>query len=86
MTKVEIKKLISGTNVTLEVFEGMTQAGGLQSAIAYVNNLKGTSATVGFLNKFDHVYRDKYLARLQSHQNAVSTWAFPKSQVAGSLI
>ena len=84
MTKVEIKKLISGTNVTLEMFEGMAEAGGLRSAIAFVNNIKGTSATVGFLNKFEHIYRDEESGKDYRVTKMRFKLGIPKSQVAGS--
>ena len=84
MTKVEIKKLISGTNVTLETFENMANSGGINSAIAFVNNIKGINATVGFLNKFDHIYDDKSTGKSYRVTKMRFKLGIPRSQVAGS--
>ena len=84
MNKVEIKKLISGTNVTLETFENMANSGGINSAIAFVNNIKGINATVGFLNKFDHIYDDESTGKSYRVTKMRFKLGIPRSQVAGS--
>ena len=95
MNKVEIKKLISGTKCSPEMFEQLTETGGLESAIEYVKSLKGEKSTpnevgltVGFLNKFTvtKVVRDESTGKDTAYK--VDMWrskvAIPRSDLVGS--
>ena len=95
MTKVEIKKLISGTNCSPEMFEQLTETGGLESAIAYVKALKGevdapkeVGITVGFLNKFTStkLVRDQSTGKDTAYKTDMMRFklGIPRSDVAGS--
>ena len=95
MNKVEIKKLISGTKCSPEMFEQLTETGGLESAIAYVKALKGevdapreVGITVGFLNQFTgtKLVRDKSTGKDTAYKTDMMRFklGIPRSDVAGS--
>ena len=91
MNKVEIKKLISGTKVTLETFENLKNECGLKSAIEFVKTQKGentprvnNSPTVGFLNKFETIVRDEETKKDYRVTKMRFKLGIPREQVAGS--
>ena len=91
MNNTKINKIVNGTTCSPELFKQLVESGGEESAIAYVEGLKGNnkprvnnSPTVGFLNKFETIVRDEETGKDYRVTKMRFKLGIPREQVAGS--